>query len=144
MASTWGQARVLIDACDGHPRLALCADTCHLFQAGYRLDETRGVHACFDELRRLRLARRLTLVHANDSRYPFEHHRDSHANIGQGYIGERGFAAILADRTVRRCAVVCETAGSVEQRASDVAALKRLAGVGPSRAVRRGTRRGTG
>jgi deoxyribonuclease IV len=130
VASTFAQARELLRACDMNEHLALCADTCHLFAAGYALESEEGVARCLGELRGMGLARRLRLVHANDSRYPRGLRRDSHANIGSGLIGERGFRAILADRTVRRCAVVCETPGKLEEHARDIATLRRLASLG--------------
>jgi deoxyribonuclease-4 len=127
VASTFAEARVLLDACDGHPRLGLCADTSHLFAAGYALDTDDGVTACFDELGRLGLTRRLRLVHANDSAFGRGSHRDRHANIGRGGIGEAGFRAILRHPAVQRCAMVIETPGSVDDRRRDVATLRRLA-----------------
>ena len=128
VASTFRQYRELLDAADRHPRVALCADTCHLFAAGYRLDEAEGVTACFDEVRSLGIARRLRLIHANDSRYPRGAHRDSHTHIGQGLIGEAGFRAILAHPLVRRCIVLCETPGRLEDHGRNIATLRRLAG----------------
>jgi deoxyribonuclease-4 len=127
VASTFRQFRELLDAAGGHPRLALCADTCHLFAAGYHLDQHDGVQACFDELRRAGVARRLRLIHANDSKFPRGEHRDSHTHIGQGHIGERGFRAILANPLVRRCVIVCETPGRLEDHARNIATLRRLA-----------------
>jgi deoxyribonuclease-4 len=127
VASTFPQARELFDAAERHPRLALCADTCHLFAAGYSLDTPEGVEECFGELRPLRMSRLLKLVHANDSKYPRGQHRDSHTHIGEGYIGVRGFRAILAQLAVRRCAVVCETPGRLEDHARNIATLRRLA-----------------
>jgi len=131
VASTFPQARTLFDATGSNGPLALCADTCHLFAAGYALDDPAGVEACFGELRRLGLARRLGLVHANDSKFARGSHRDSHTHIGHGLIGETGFAAILSQPAVRRCAVICETPGRTEERARDVATLRRLAGLPP-------------
>ena len=128
VASTFAEARELFDACGGHARLALCADTCHLFAAGYALDTPEGVAGCFDDLRRSGLTRRLRLVHANDSAYPRGARRDRHANIGAGLIGEIGFASILARPAVRRATVVVETPGRPKDVAADVAALRRLAG----------------
>ena len=134
VASTLGEARALFDACIAEAgrsrgeRFGLCLDTCHLFAAGYGLDTGDGVRETFAELRRMRLASRLRLVHANDSRYPRGARRDAHTNIGRGHIGEPGFAAILAQPSVRRAAVVCETPGTPTERAADVAALRRLAG----------------
>lgn len=129
VASTFPHFRKLLDAAGGHPRLALCADTCHLFAAGYALDVPDGVRTCFDEVRRLRLSRRLRFVHANDSRFPLGAHRDSHTHVGDGYIGEEGFRAILAHPAVRRCSVICETPGRLEDHARNIATLRRLAGL---------------
>jgi deoxyribonuclease-4 len=130
VASTFPEARALFDAAGGHSKLALCADTCHLFAAGYQLDMPEGVKACFDEVRRLGMARRLRLIHANDSKYPGGQRRDSHTHIGQGYIGEAGFRAILAHPLVRRCTVLCETPGRLEDHARNIARLRRLAAEG--------------
>jgi deoxyribonuclease IV len=132
VASTFPHARTLFDATGSNGALALCADTCHLFAAGYALDDPAGVEACFGELRRLGLTRRLGLVHANDSKFGRGSHRDSHTHIGHGLIGETGFAAILTQPAVRRCAVICETPGRTEDRARDVAVLRRLAGLDES------------
>ncbi|MGH2573689.1 MAG: deoxyribonuclease IV [Actinomycetota bacterium] len=127
IGSTFPEFRQLLAAADRHPRLALCADTCHLFAAGYALDSSDGVDACFGELRRLGIARRLGLLHANDSRFPLGSHRDSHTHIGEGFIGLRGFKAILSHPAVRRCAVLCETPGRLEDHARNIATLRRLA-----------------
>jgi len=127
VASTFPQAKEVLMEAGDDPRIALCADTCHLFQAGYGLDTSDGVAAAFGELRRLGLARRLRVVHANDSTYPRGARRDSHTHVGRGHIGEAGFAAILAQPAVRRCAVLCETPGRLEDHARNIATLRRLA-----------------
>jgi deoxyribonuclease-4 len=126
VASTFPHFRKLLDAAGKHPRLALCADTCHLFAAGYALDAPAGVRACFDQIRRLGLSGRLRLIHANDSKFPRGARRDSHTHIGEGHIGEAGFRAILAHPAVRRCAVICETPGRLEDHARNIATLRRL------------------
>jgi deoxyribonuclease-4 len=135
VASTFRHAREVLTAVDDHPRIVLCADTCHLFQAGYALDSPDGVAAAFAELRSLGLARRLRIVHANDSTFPRGSRRDSHTHIGEGYIGEVGFASILAQPAVRRCAVLCETPGRLEDHARNIATLRRLAADPPPRAA---------
>jgi deoxyribonuclease IV len=129
VASIFPHFRKLLDAAGRHPRLALCADTCHLFAAGYPLHTRAGVRACFDQVGRLGLIRRLRLIHANDSKFPLGAHRDSHTHVGKGHIGEEGFRAILSHPTVRRCAVICETPGRLEDHARNIATLRRLAGL---------------
>ena len=128
VASTFEQARELFEGAGRHPRLGLCMDTCHLFAAGYALDTAEGAASCFADLRRLGLGRRLRLIHANDSKFARGQRRDSHTHIGQGHIGEAGFRAILAQPAVRRCAVVCETPGRLEDHARNIAKLRALAG----------------
>ena len=127
VASTFQDFRDLLQATGAHPRLAVCADTCHLFAAGYALDTREGVESCFGQVRRLGLSRRLRLIHANDSKFPRGARRDSHTHIGQGHIGEHGFRAILSHSAVQRCAVICETPGRLEDHARNIATLRRLA-----------------
>ena len=129
VASTLPQARELFDVAD-HAQLRLCLDTCHLFATGYKLDTAEGVRRTFAELRRVGLASKLRLVHANDSKYERGMRRDSHTHIGQGHIGEEGFRAILAQPALKRSAVVCETPGRLEDTARNIATLRRLSGGG--------------
>ena len=133
VASTIPQAAELLDAVGRHPRAGLCLDTCHLFAAGAPLDTPEGAARALDGLRRHGLARRLRLVHGNDARDPCGSRRDRHTHPGEGFIGETGFRAILADPAVRRCPVLVETRGHEEEHRRDVATLRRLAGRdGPS------------
>jgi deoxyribonuclease-4 len=132
VASTIPQAGQLFEALGRHPRVSLCLDTCHLFAAGAPLDGADGVRRTLAGLRHHRLARRLRVVHANDARDPRGSRRDRHTHPGEGFIGPSGFRALLADRAVRRCAVLVETRGGPEEHAADVATLRRLAGLRPA------------
>jgi deoxyribonuclease-4 len=126
VAATFPEAARLFDAVDDH-RLKLCADTCHLFAAGYALDEPEGVAACFEELRTSGLDDRLVLIHANDAKYGRGSRRDRHEHIGQGGIGVEGFFEILHRPEVQHLALVVETPGRLEDHARDIATLRRLA-----------------
>ena len=126
VASTLREARALFDAV-GDERLGLCLDTCHLFAAGYGLDDAEGVAACFEELHDLGLVERLSLVHANDAKHPRGSHRDRHERIGEGLIGVEGFGEILHRPELRDLDVVLETPADLEQRARELATLRRLA-----------------
>ncbi len=126
VASTIPQAAELVAAVD-HPRVGLCLDTCHLFAAGYPLDDPGLARTPLDELRDLGLAGRLGLVHANDARAPRGSRLDRHEHPGLGTIGEAGFRALLADPLLREATVLVETKGREEEHGRDVAALRRLA-----------------
>jgi len=126
VAATFPEAARLFDAV-GDDRLKLCADTCHLFAAGYALDEPEGVAACFEELQTSGLDDRLVLIHANDAKYERGSRRDRHEQIGQGGIGVEGFFEILHRPEVRDLALVVETPGRLEDHTRDIAILRRLA-----------------
>jgi deoxyribonuclease IV len=126
VASTFPEARALFDEV-GDPRLALCIDTCHLFAAGYGLDDADGVAACFAELQDLGLAERLALVHANDAKGERGSRRDRHETIGEGRIGVEGFFEILHRPELADLDLVLETPADREQRIREIATLRRLA-----------------
>ena len=122
-ASTIEEAARLLEAA-GVPEIGLCLDTCHLFAAGYELDGEAGVGRLFDELRSTRLLDRVVLLHANDAAFPCGSHRDRHENIGDGFIGEQGFRALLARPEVADLAFILETPGDAERQARDIERLR--------------------
>jgi len=126
IAATFPEASRLFDAV-GDSRLKLCADTCHLFAAGYSLDEPEGVAMCFEELHASGLGDRLVLIHANDAKHERGSRRDRHEHIGQGGIGVEGFFEILHRPEVHDLAFVVETPGSLADHARNIATLRRLA-----------------
>jgi len=125
LASRFDEMAELLAACDHHPRLKVCMDTCHAQAAGYDLGDPAGATKALDELFAT-LGDRVVLVHANDSRDPVGAGRDRHCPIGTGTIGDQGFAAILAHPGLATLPVITETTGDPEQMASDLTRLKRL------------------
>ena len=126
VASTFPEAARLFEAVED-PRLRLCADTCHLFAAGYGLDRPDGIADCFEELRATGLAERLVLIHANDAKHEGGSHRDRHEHIGEGRIGVEGFFGFLHRPEVRDLSVVVETPGDLADHSRNIATLRRLA-----------------
>ena len=125
LASRFDEMAELLAACDHHPRLKVCMDTCHAQAAGYDLGDPAGATKALDELFAT-LGDRVVLVHANDSRDPVGAGRDRHCPIGTGTIGDQGFAAILAHPGLATLPVITETTGDPDQMASDLTRLKRL------------------
>ena len=125
LAARFEEMAELLAACDPHPRLKVCMDTCHAQAAGYDLSDPTGVTKALDELFAT-LGDRVVLVHANDSRDPVGAGRDRHCPIGTGTIGDHGFAAILAHPGLATLPVITETTGDPVQMATDLARLDRL------------------
>jgi deoxyribonuclease IV len=125
LASRFDEMAELLAACDHHPRLKVCMDTCHAQAAGYDLGDPAGATKALDELFTT-LGDRVVLVHANDSRDPVGAGRDRHCPIGTGTICDQGFAAILAHPGLAALPVITETTGDPDQMAADLTRLKRL------------------
>lgn len=90
-------------------RLVICADSCHLFAAGYDLrtpDTYEAVWAAFDRL--IGLAR-LQVWHLNDSKKPLGSRIDRHEHIGEGELGEAAFRLILSDPRFASLPMLIET-----------------------------------
>jgi deoxyribonuclease-4 len=138
LASRFEEIAELLAACDHHPRLKVCMDTCHAQAAGYDLGDPAGATKALDELFAT-LGDRVVLIHANDSRDPVGAGRDRHCPIGTGTIGDPGFAAVLAHPGLATLPVITETTGDPDQLAADLTRLHRLrpgaaaAGLRPSR-----------
>ena len=95
----------------GSPRLKVCLDTQHSFAAGYDLATTPGIEAMITEFEDTIGKGRLAAVHANDSKRPCGSGVDRHDNIGEGFIGESGFATIMGHPAFRDVPFLLEVPG---------------------------------
>ncbi|MFJ6936057.1 deoxyribonuclease IV [Streptomyces sp. NPDC101132] len=114
------------EALDAHPKLGVCLDTCHIFAAGHDLAAPGGTKETLDLLVDTVGEGRLKLIHANDSKEGVGAHRDRHANIGAGHIGEDAFRELFSHPATEGVPLVIETPGGKEGHAADVARLKEL------------------
>ncbi|MGX9872107.1 deoxyribonuclease IV [Streptomyces cellulosae] len=115
-----------VEQLDAHPKLGVCLDTCHVFAAGHDLAGPGGAHRTLDELAATVGAGRLKLIHANDSKDVVGAHKDRHANIGAGHIGEGPFRDLMTHPETAGVPLVIETPGGKEGHAADVERLKKL------------------
>ncbi|MGW0467317.1 deoxyribonuclease IV [Streptomyces sp. NPDC003027] len=114
------------DALDHHPRLGVCLDTCHIFAAGHDLAGPHGMVQTLDLLVETVGEGRLKLIHANDSKDVVGAHKDRHANIGAGHIGQEAFRTLMRHPATEGVPLVIETPGGKEGHVADVELLKKL------------------
>lgn len=95
----------------GSPRLRVCLDTQHSFAASHDLTTREGVEAMMVEFEQSIGLEKLAAVHANDSKGPCGCGVDRHANIGEGFIGEAGFEAIMGHSAFRGVPFFLEVPG---------------------------------
>lgn len=84
-------------------------DTCHAWAGGEPLDELVP--------RVLEATGRIDLVHANDSKDPFDSRRDRHENLGAGQIPPDDLIRVIIEANAP---VVVETPGGAAEQAADI------------------------
>lgn len=105
-------------------RIGICADTCHLYSAGYDLvNEFDEVWQSFD--RHLGMAS-LKCLHLNDSKTPYASHKDRHEVIGEGSLGESPFRRIMTDPRFSGVIKLIETPKGDDEVTQDRLTLERL------------------
>ena len=95
MGVNFAELAAMIVAVDGDPRVGLCLDTAHLFEAGFDLRSPDGLEAALTDLRATCGLDRLVCLHLNDSKTPLGSNRDRHENIGDGDLGLQAFAQLV-------------------------------------------------
>jgi deoxyribonuclease-4 len=100
----------IFDRLDGHPRLGICLDSCHLYASGVDVTDPVQLDAALDEIDASIGLDRLRALHVNDSATPLGSNRDRHANIGEGILGEK-LGVFLGNKRLQGLPAVLETAG---------------------------------
>ena len=99
----------IIDHAARADHLAVCADTCHLFAAGYDLRSLEGYEATIREIDRTVGLERLKVWHLNDSLKDLGCRVDRHTHIGRGKISREAFRRLVNDPRFADCAMILET-----------------------------------
>ncbi len=116
----------LLESLQGHPRLGVCLDTCHLFAAGYDLRDRESYEATFSELERWVGLDRVKAIHANDSKKGLGSRVDRHAHIGEGEIGVEAFPLLVNDPRWIEVPILLETPDAETMHKVNLERLKSL------------------
>jgi deoxyribonuclease-4 len=100
----------LVDALDGHPRIGICLDSCHLWASGYDVTDRAALDTLLDDVDRQIGLDRLRALHVNDSKTPLGSNRDRHDNIGDGLMGA-GLGVFLGHPRLQGLPALLETPG---------------------------------
>src|SRR5437588_4411985 len=90
-------------------RLGVCIDTAHLWGAGYDISNASTTRQMLEQFDRIIGLDRLKVIHLNDTEKALGSHRDVHARLGEGIIGEEGLQALFSDPRLEHVAVLLET-----------------------------------
>ena len=117
------ELKQIIDAV-GSDQVGVCLDTCHIWDGGYDIvHDLDGVLAEFDRVVGID---RLKALHLNDSKNPMSSHKDRHECIGQGYLGQETFAAIVNHPLLRDKPMILETPNELPGYAAEIKLLRGL------------------
>ena len=94
---------------DYRERLGVCIDTAHLWGAGYDISNASTTREMLEQFDRIIGLDRLKVIHLNDTEMALGSHRDVHARLGEGIIGEEGLRVLLCEPRLAHTAVILET-----------------------------------
>ena len=118
------ELREILDRVALNTQMGVCMDTCHISDAGYDIaGDIDGVLTEFDRVIGLE---RLKAGHINDSMNPLGTHKDRHARIGEGYLGEAAFGRIINHPALRDLPFILETPNDLAGYAREIGRLKEL------------------
>lgn len=111
----------ILDRVRNPERLGICADTCHIFAAGYPMGSPEEYDETIDRLVRSVGLDRLRVWHLNDSCRGCGSRVDRHAAIGAGEMGLEPFRNLVNDPRFRDLPMILETPkGTIDGEDLDV------------------------
>ena len=118
------EIRAIIDKVQLNEKLGVCLDTCHVYDGGYDIvNDLDNVLLEFDRIIGLD---RLKAIHLNDTKNPFESHKDRHEKIGEGHLGIDAITRIINHEKLRDLPFFLETPNDIDGYEKEISLLKTL------------------
>ncbi|WP_252231634.1 deoxyribonuclease IV [Clostridium sp. ZBS15] len=102
--------------------IGVCLDTCHIHDAGY--DIVNDLDKVLDKFDNIIGLDKLYAIHLNDSKNPFESHKDRHETIGNGYIGLEAITNIINHPKLCNLPFFLETPNELDGYKNEIELLK--------------------
>jgi apurinic endonuclease (APN1) len=118
------ELRMIIDGVKLSQKMGVCMDTCHIYDAGY--DIVNDLDGVLDEFDRVVGLDRIKAIHLNDSKNPFESHKDRHETIGNGALGIEAITKIINHDKLKHLPFYLETPNELPGYAEEIKLLKEL------------------
>lgn len=122
IGQTFEELQSIIEKVELQDKIGICFDTCHVYDAGYDIrDDLDGVLDHFDDVIGLD---RLKAIHLNDSIYGLGSHKDRHARIGEGKIGQEALVNIINDKRLCNLPFYLETPNDIDGYKDEIDLLR--------------------
>jgi deoxyribonuclease-4 len=116
------ELKAIIDGTKLDNKLGVCLDTCHVYDAGY--DIVNNLDGVLDEFDRVIGLDRLKAIHMNDSKNPFESHKDRHEKIGEGSLGFDAMVRVINHPKLKGLPIILETPNELDGYAHEIEILR--------------------
>ncbi len=93
------------------PRIKICIDTAHAFEAGHAIHTSMGLDLFVQQLEKYLGIENILILHLNDSKTKLGSGHDVHANIGEGFIGKTGIKNIINHPKLKHLPLILEVPG---------------------------------
>jgi deoxyribonuclease-4 len=108
---TFEQLALIREKVTDKTRVGVCADTCHMYSAGYDLKSEDGYQDVWKRFADLIGLENLKAFHLNDTKKAHGSRVDRHDHIGQGHLGVDPFRRLLNDSRFSSLPGLLETPG---------------------------------
>jgi deoxyribonuclease-4 len=123
---TFEQIAAMREKVEAKERIGVCADTCHMFAAGYDLTNRSGYEETWKRFGDVIGFENLKAFHLNDSKKPHGSRVDRHEHIGEGHIGVELFRWLLTDPRFAETPGLLETPGDEAAFVQNLTLLRSL------------------
>ncbi len=119
---TFEEIREILDRVELDSHMGVCLDTCHVWDGGY--DIAGHLDEVITEFDRVIGLDRLKAIHLNDSMNPLGAHKDRHAKIGEGCIGQDALIRVVNHPALRDLPFYLETPNELPGYAAEIALMR--------------------
>ena len=102
--------------------IGVCLDTCHVYDAGY--DIVNDLDKVLEEFDTIIGLDKLCAIHLNDSKNPFNSHKDRHEKIGEGSIGLNAITKIINHPKLKDIPFYLETPNKLDGYKKEIQLLR--------------------
>ncbi|MCI8270023.1 MAG: deoxyribonuclease IV [Lachnospiraceae bacterium] len=117
------ELREILDRVTLSEHMGVCLDTCHVWDGGY--DIVNHLDEVLDEFDQVIGLKRLKAIHLNDSQNSLGSHKDRHARIGEGQIGEDALIRIVNHPALRELPFYLETPNELDGYQAEIALMRK-------------------
>ena len=124
IGSTFEELKSIMDEVKYIEKIGVCMDTCHIYSAGY--DIKNNLDSVLTDFDRIIGLEKLHAIHLNDSKMPFNSHKDRHEKIGEGEIGLEAISRIITHPALKEKLFVLETPNELDGYKQEISLLQNI------------------